>query len=154
VTSSAPHWPRPRRRAATSSTLAIRHLAPELLVTSKTQRWIRGLLAHVARSRDHLARREQLCGSTQARGFPVAKTLESSTSPRARSTSDVRLPRQSRVDQGHREPLSRRPAGTGKSHLLVALGHEAVTRVTRCATSQRPLSSRPSTASRRQLVAR
>ena len=107
---------------------AMRHLAPELLVTAKTQRWspeefLRTLIEAEVASRDasNAAARLKLAG------FPLAKTLEEfdvaqSSVPRA--TFDYLA---SLEWIGATENLCLvGPAGTGKSHLLVALGHEAV----------------------------
>ena len=108
---------------------AMRHLAPELLVTAKTQRWspeefLRTLIEAEVASRDasNAAARLKLAG------FPLAKTLEEfdvaqSSVPRA--TFDYLA---SLEWIGATENLCLvGPAGTGKSHRLVALGHEAVT---------------------------
>jgi len=108
---------------------AIRHLAPELLITSKTQRWspeefLRTLLEAEITSRDasNAAARLKLAG------FPVAKTLEEfdvaqSSIPRATFDYLASL----EWIRGTENLCLVGPAGTGKSHLLVALGHEAVT---------------------------
>jgi DNA replication protein DnaC len=107
---------------------AIRNLSPELLITAKTQRWspedfLRTLLVAEIASRDASNARSRL---TQA-AFPVKKTL------------DEFIVDQSSVPQASFDYLSSLewidakenlclvgPAGTGKSHLLVALGHQAV----------------------------
>ena len=107
---------------------AMRAIAPELLVTSKTQRWspeefLRTLLDAEISSRDA----SNASARMKLAGFPVAKTLEEfdvaqSSIPRA--TFDYLS---SLEWIGARENLCLvGPAGTGKSHLLVALGHEAV----------------------------
>lgn len=107
---------------------AVRRLAPEVLVTARTQRWapeelLRTLLEAELAARDASNARARL----RAAGFPVTKTLEGfivaeSSIPRA--TFDylaglewVRA-RENLVLVG--------PAGTGKSHALVGLGHAAV----------------------------
>jgi DNA replication protein DnaC len=106
----------------------MRAIAPELLVTSKTQRWspeefLRTLLDAEISSRDA----SNASARMKLAGFPVAKTLEEfdvaqSSIPRA--TFDYLS---SLEWIGARENLCLvGPAGTGKSHLLVALGHEAV----------------------------
>ena len=107
---------------------AIRHLAAELLVTSKTQRWspeefLRTLLEAEITSRDasNAAARLKLAG------FPVAKTLEEfdvAASSLARPTFDY-LTSLEWIRAAENLCLVG-PAGTGKSHLLIALGHEAV----------------------------
>jgi DNA replication protein DnaC len=95
---------------------AMRELSPELLVTAKTQRWspeefLRTLVEAEISSRDA----SNVVARLKLADFPVAKTLE---------TFDY---------LASLEWISARenlclvgPAGTGKSHLLVALGHEAV----------------------------
>ena len=107
---------------------AIRHLAPELLVTSKTQRWspedfLRTLLEAEITSRDASNASARL----KAAGFPLAKTLEEfdvSQSSIPRATFDY-LASLEWIKAAENLCLVG-PAGTGKSHLLVALGHEAV----------------------------
>ena len=107
---------------------AMRQLAPALLATAKTQRWsseefLRTLLEAEISSRDASNATQRL----KVAGFPVTKTLEefdvaASSVPRATFNYLASL-----------EWINARenlclvgPAGTGKSHLLVALGHEAV----------------------------
>jgi len=106
----------------------IRAMAPETLQAAKTQRWapeelLRTLVEAEITARDAANQRLR----RQAAGFPVAKSLEefkvtASSVPQAtfdylaslewvRAAENLCL-----VD----------PAGTGKSHLLVALGHAAV----------------------------
>jgi DNA replication protein DnaC len=107
---------------------AMRQLAPELLVTSKTQRWspeefLRTLVEAEVASRDASNARARL----KLAGFPVSKTLEE---------FDVALSsvKQATFDylaslewiRAHENLCLVGPAGTGKSHLLVALGHAAV----------------------------
>ena len=106
----------------------VRAIAPEVLQTAKTQRWkpeevLRTLVAAEIAARDESNARARL----RAAGFPVAKTLEE---------FNVAL---SSVPQATFDYLSSLewiraaenlclvgPAGTGKSHLLLALGHAAV----------------------------
>ena len=106
----------------------MRRLAPELLVTAKTQRWapeefLRTLVETEIASRDASNARARL----KQAAFPVVKTLDefnvaaSSIKP---ATFDY---------LASLEWIAARenvclvgPAGTGKSHLLVALGHAAV----------------------------
>jgi DNA replication protein DnaC len=107
---------------------AMRALAPELLVTAKTQRWapeelLRTLVEAEITARDASNARHRL----KAAAFPVAKTLEefnvaASSIPRA--TFDYLA---SLEWIGARENLCLvGPAGTGKSHTLIALGVAAV----------------------------
>jgi DNA replication protein DnaC len=106
----------------------MRRLAPELLVTAKTQRWnpeefLRTLVEAEIAARDESnarTRRRQAC-------FPVSKTLEEfdlTASPIPTATFDY---------LGSLEWIRAAenvcfigPAGTGKSHLLLALGSAAV----------------------------
>jgi DNA replication protein DnaC len=107
---------------------AMRALAPELLVTAKTQRWapeelLRTLVEAEITARDASNARHRL----KVAAFPVAKTLEdfdvtASSIPRA--TFDYLA---SLEWIGARENLCLvGPAGTGKSHTLIALGVAAV----------------------------
>jgi DNA replication protein DnaC len=107
---------------------AMRTLAPELLITAKTQRWapeelLRTLVEAEISARDASNARHRL----KAAAFPVAKTLEefdvaASSIPRA--TFDYLA---SLEWIGARENLCLvGPAGTGKSHMLIALGVAAV----------------------------
>jgi len=107
---------------------AMRRLAPELLLTAKTQRWppeelLRTLVEAEISARDASNARTRLRNAA----FPVTKTLEEfdldvSSVPAATlaylaSLEWIRA----------RENLCLvGPAGTGKSHLLVALGAAAV----------------------------
>jgi DNA replication protein DnaC len=107
---------------------AMRHLAPELLVTAKTQRWtpeelLRTLVEAEITARDASNARTRL----KAAAFPVTKTLDefdlgvsSVPQPTFAYLSSLEWIRA-------RENLCLvGPAGTGKSHLLVALGIAAV----------------------------
>lgn len=107
---------------------AMRRLAPELLVTAKTQRWspeefLRTLIEAEIASRDESNAR----GRLKAAGFPVTKTIDefdltvSSIKP---ATFDY-LTSLEWITARENVCLVG-PAGTGKSHLLVALGHAAV----------------------------
>jgi DNA replication protein DnaC len=106
----------------------IRQLAPELLVTAKTQRWspeefLRTLIEAEIASRDASNTRNRL----KAAGFPVTKTLDEfdrtvTTIPGA--TLDYLTSLEWITAQENLALLG--PAGTGKSHLLVALGIAAV----------------------------
>ena len=107
---------------------AMRSLAPELLVTAKTQRWkpeefLRTLIEAEITSRDASNARNRM----RAAAFPVAKTLAefdvaaSSVPP---ATFDY-LASLEWVRAAENVCLIG-PAGTGKSHLLLALGVAAV----------------------------
>jgi DNA replication protein DnaC len=107
---------------------AMRRIAPELLTTAKTQRWapeelLRTLVEAEIVSRDASNTRARL----KAAAFPVTKTLDefdvtaSSVKP---ATFDY-LTSLEWVTATENLCLVG-PAGTGKSHLLVALGHAAI----------------------------
>jgi DNA replication protein DnaC len=106
----------------------MRRISPELLVVAKTQRWapeelLRTLVEAEIASRDASNAMARL---RQAR-FPVAKSLEdfdvvASSIPRA--TFDY-LASLEWID-AKENPCLVGPAGTGKSHVLIALGHAAV----------------------------
>jgi DNA replication protein DnaC len=107
---------------------AMRRLAPELLITAKTQRWspeelLRTLIEAEITSRDASNARTRL----KTAAFPVIKTLEEFD--RTIST----IPAGTLDYLGSLEWITAKenlclvgPAGTGKSHLLVALGAAAV----------------------------
>jgi DNA replication protein DnaC len=107
---------------------AMRQLAPELLLTAKTQRWapeelLRTLVEAEITAREASNARTRM----KAAAFPVTKTLEEfdlgASSIHAATLAYL----------GSLEWITARenlclvgPAGTGKSHLLVALGAAAV----------------------------
>jgi DNA replication protein DnaC len=107
---------------------AVRRLAPEVLQTAKVQRWapeevLRTRIEAEISARDESNLRNRLRGA----GFPVTKTLEefkvaASSVPHA--TFDY-LATLEWVPKAENLCLVG-SAGTGKSHLLVALGHAAV----------------------------
>lgn len=107
---------------------AMRRLAPELLVTAKTQRWnpeefLRTLVEAEIHARDESNARTRL----RLAAFPVTKTLEefdvaASSIPQA--TFDY-LSSLEWIRAGENVCLIG-PAGTGKSHMLVAMGIAAV----------------------------
>lgn len=106
----------------------VRRIAPDILQTAKTQRWkpeevLRTLVEAEIAARDDANLRNRL----RAAGFPVTKTLDefqlaaSSVPP---ATFDYLaslewLPAADNV-------VLVGPPGTGKSHVLIALGHAAV----------------------------
>ena len=107
----------------------MRRLAPELLVTAKTQRWtpeefLRTLVEAEITARDASNARTRL----KAAAFPVTKTLdEFDVAASIDPAGDLRLPRLAWNGSRAAENLCLvGPAGTGKSHLLVALGVAAV----------------------------
>ena len=107
---------------------AMRRLAPELLLTAKTQRWapeelLRTLVEAEISARDASNARTRL----KAAAFPVTKTLDEfdlgvSSVPKATFTYLASL---EWIRARENLCLVARP-GTGKSHLLVALGVAAV----------------------------
>jgi DNA replication protein DnaC len=107
---------------------AMRRLAPELLVTAKTQRWkpeelLRTLVEAEITSRDESNTRTRL----RTAAFPVTKTLEEfdvSASSVPAATFDY-LASLEWIRAAENVCLIG-PAGTGKSHLLVGLGVAAV----------------------------
>jgi DNA replication protein DnaC len=106
----------------------MRRHAPDVLATAKAQRWepaeaIRALLA------EELAGRQASSINTrrQAAGFPTGKTFDtwdptvsSIPEPTQRSLTTLEW-----IDR-HENLVVCGPSGTGKSHLLEALGHAAV----------------------------
>src|SRR5512133_3764338 len=107
---------------------AMRQLAPELLVTAKTQRWkpeefLRTLVEAEISARDASNARTRL----RQAAFPVTKTLEDfdvATSSIPKATFDY-LASLEWVRAAENVCLIG-PAGTGKSHTLIALGIAAV----------------------------
>jgi DNA replication protein DnaC len=107
----------------------VRAIAPEILQTARTQRWkpeeiLRVLVDAEIAARDDSNARMRL----RAAGFPVTKTLDEfniSLSSVPQSTFDY-LGSLEWIRAAENLCLVG-PAGTGKSHLLLALGHAAVT---------------------------
>jgi DNA replication protein DnaC len=107
---------------------AMRRLAPELLVTAKTQRWnpeefLRTLIEAEIASRDESNARTRM----RQAAFPVRKTIEEfdvAASSIQKATFDY-LASLEWIRAGENVCLIG-PAGTGKSHVLVALGVAAV----------------------------
>jgi DNA replication protein DnaC len=108
---------------------AMRQLAPELLLTAKTQRWapeelLRTLIEAEITARDASNARTRL----NTAGFPVIKTLDEfdlSVSTINKASFDYLASLEWITARENLCLLG--PAGTGKSHVLVALGHAAVT---------------------------
>ncbi|MEO7845270.1 MAG: ATP-binding protein, partial [Nocardioides sp.] len=106
----------------------MRQIAPELLVTAKTQRWspeelLRTLVEAEIAARDESNTRTRL----KAAAFPVTKTLDGfdiTGSSIPAGTFDY-LASLEWIRAAENVCLIG-PAGTGKSHMLVALGHAAV----------------------------
>jgi DNA replication protein DnaC len=107
---------------------AMRQLAPELLVTAKTQRWapeelLRTLVEAEITARDASNARTRM----KVAAFPVTKTIDEfdrtvSTIPKATLDYLASL----EWIAAHENLCLVGPAGTGKSHLLVAVGVAAV----------------------------
>lgn len=107
---------------------AIRHLAPEVLLTAKTQRWtpeelLRTLVEAEIAARDASNIRNRL----KAAGFPVTKTLETFdvTASSIPANTFAYLESLEWVRAQHNLAIIG-PAGTGKSHTLIGLGIAAV----------------------------
>jgi len=106
----------------------VRAIAPEVLITAKTQRWshedlLRTLVEAEIAARDESNARARL----RAAGFPVTKTLEEfnlSLSSVPQASFDY-LASLEWIRAAENLCLVG-PAGTGKSHLLLSLGHAAV----------------------------
>jgi len=107
---------------------AMRRLAPELLITAKTQRWnpeefLRTLVEAEITARDESNARTRM----RSAAFPVVKRLEefdvaASSIPKATFDYLASL----EWIRGAENTCLIGPAGTGKSHVLVALGVAAV----------------------------
>src|SRR4029450_8214851 len=127
---------------------AMRQLAPELLLTAKTQRWapeelLRTLIEAEITARDASNARTRM----KAAAFPVIKTLDEF------DLSGASINKASFYYLASLEWITARetlclvgPAGTGKSHVLVALGRAAVAAGDRGRYFTPPGPSRPSTA--------
>lgn len=107
---------------------AMRRISPELLVTAKTQRWspeefLRTLIDAEIASRDESNARNRL----KAAAFPVLKTIdefdvEASSIPKPTFSYLASL----EWIRAKENPVLIGPAGTGKSHALIAVGHAGV----------------------------
>ena len=106
----------------------IRKMAAEVCQTAKTQRWppeelLRTLVEAEIAARDA----SNLRGRLKQAGFPVTKTLEQfqiGLSSVPQQTFDYLASLE--WLRARENPCLLGPAGTGKSHLLIALGHAAV----------------------------
>ena len=106
----------------------MRAAAPDVLATARSQRWdpaevLRVLLEEEAAGRDAATRRQR----RKAAGFPAGKTFESWRE----EDSSIPAPTQSALRTlewiGRAENLAiAGPSGTGKSHLVEALGHAVI----------------------------
>ncbi len=107
---------------------AMRRIAPDLLATAKTQRWapdelLRTLIETEIASRDASNTRARL----KTAAFPVIKTLDEFdvTASSIKPATFSYLTSLEWIAAAENVCLVG-PAGTGKSHLLVALGHTAI----------------------------
>lgn len=106
----------------------VRRLAPELCLTARTQRWAPEELLRTLVEAEIAAREESnLRGRLKQAGFPVTKTLDEfqvqlSSVPQATFDYLASL----EWVRAQENVCLIGPAGTGKSHLLVGLGHAAV----------------------------
>jgi DNA replication protein DnaC len=107
---------------------AMRRLSPELLLTAKTQRWspevfLRTLIEAEIASRDA----SNVASRMAQAAFPVNKTLDEfdlKTSSVKQATFDYLASLEWIAAKENLCMVG--PPGTGKSHLLVALGHHAI----------------------------
>jgi DNA replication protein DnaC len=106
----------------------MRAMAPELLVVAKTQRWspeefLRTLVEAEIAARDASNARARL----KAAAFPVVKTLDDFDTT-ASSIPKATLDYLASLEwvRARECPVLIGPAGTGKSHVLVGIGHAAV----------------------------
>lgn len=107
---------------------SIRRIAPEVCQVAKTQRWapeelLRTLVEAEIAARDESNLRSRL----KQAGFPVTKTLAEFNVPLS-SLPQKTFDYLASLEwlSGHENPCLLGPAGTGKSHLLIGLGHAAV----------------------------
>lgn len=106
----------------------MRQLAPELLINAKTQRWspeevLRALVEAEIAARDASNERARIKAAT----FPVVKTIEDFDL----AASSIPVPTWAYLTslewiRAQENIALIGPAGTGKSHTLIALGHAAV----------------------------
>jgi DNA replication protein DnaC len=106
----------------------MRHHAPDVLATAKAQRWepaeaVRSLLTEELTGRQ----RSSIGARRKAAGFPTGKTFDTWHEP----TSSIPAPTQRSLRTlewvtNHENLVVCGPSGTGKSHLLEALGHAAI----------------------------
>lgn len=107
---------------------AMRRLAPELLLTAKTQRWTPEELLRTLVEAEITARDASNAATrAKAAAFPVVKTLDS-LDVAASSIPIATLDYLSSLEwiAAHENLVLVGPAGTGKSHTLIALGVAAV----------------------------
>lgn len=107
---------------------SIRRIAPEVCQVAKTQRWAPEELLRTLVEAEIAARHESnLRSRLKQAGFPVTKTLAEFNVPLS-SVPQKTFDYLASLEwlSGHENPCLLGPAGTGKSHLLIGLGHAAV----------------------------
>ena len=106
----------------------VRRLAPELMLTAKTQRWSpEDFLASLIEAEVGARDASNAAARLKAANFPVKKSFEDfdfSASSVPRATLDYLASLE--WVRATENPCFVGPPGTGKSHCLVALGHAAV----------------------------
>lgn len=106
----------------------MRHAAPEVLATARTQRWdpaevLRVLLQEEVTGRDAATRRQR----RKTAGFPTGKTFESWQDVESSIPAPTQAALRTLEWVGRAENLAvAGPSGTGKSHLVEALGHAVI----------------------------
>jgi DNA replication protein DnaC len=106
----------------------MRRHAPDVLTTAKAQRWEPAEAVRVLLAEELAGRQASSIGIRQAAaGFPTGKTFDTWDE----AVSSIPAPTQRSLTTlewiGHHENLVVcGPSGTGKSHLLEALGHAAI----------------------------
>lgn len=106
----------------------VRRLAPELLMTARTQRWVPDELLRTVLEAELAARdASNACTRLRAAGLPVGKMLDEF------AVAESSVPRATFDDLASLQWIRAKenlvllgPVGTGKSHTLIALGHAAV----------------------------
>lgn len=105
-----------------------RAAAPEVLATARAQRWdpaevLRVLLVEEVAGRDVATRRQR----RRSAGFPTGKTFDVWTTEMSSIPTATQTALQTLEWVGRAENLAvAGPSGTGKSHLVEALGHAAI----------------------------
>ncbi len=129
MTAAAPELPADLVQGLRRLKLArIRQIAPEVCQAAKTQRWVPEELLRTLVEAEIAARDESnLRARLKLAGFPVTKTLDE-FKVQVSSVSQVTFDYLASLEwlRGHENPCLLGPAGTGKSHLLIGLGHAAV----------------------------
>ena len=129
MTAAAPELPADLVQGLRRLKLArIRQIAPEVCQAAKTQRWVPEELLRTLVEAEIAARDESnLRARLKLAGFPVRKILDE-FKVQVSSVSQTTFDYLASLEwlRGHENPCLLGPAGTGKSHLLIGLGHAAV----------------------------